>query len=92
MKVSGAITFCACARYVVFPHTDRVAPGMAEVDFGDSELFQQLDEPAPPVTTHIRFTDDDEEQDERGELRSRLEECDDYIQRLTEENILVAVC
>uniref|UniRef100_A0A3B4G709 Zinc finger CCHC domain-containing protein 8 n=1 Tax=Pundamilia nyererei TaxID=303518 RepID=A0A3B4G709_9CICH len=65
---------------------------MAEVDFGDSELFQQLDEPAPPVTTHIRFTDDDEEQDERSELRSRLEECDDYIQRLTEENILVAVC
>ncbi|XP_039477036.1 zinc finger CCHC domain-containing protein 8 isoform X1 [Oreochromis aureus] len=59
---------------------------MAEVDFGDSELFQQLDESAPPVTTHIRFTDDDEEQDERSELRSRLEECDDYIQRLTEEN------
>uniref|UniRef100_A0A3Q4HPC2 Zinc finger CCHC domain-containing protein 8 n=1 Tax=Neolamprologus brichardi TaxID=32507 RepID=A0A3Q4HPC2_NEOBR len=68
-----------------------MAWSMAEVDFGDSELFQQLDESAPPVTKHIRFTDDDEEQNERSELRSRLEECDDYIQRLTEENILVAV-
>lgn len=64
---------------------------MAEVDFGDSELFQQLDDSAPPVPTHIRFTDDDEEdQEETSQLRSRLEECDDYIQRLTEENILVS--
>uniref|UniRef100_A0A3Q4HP87 Zinc finger CCHC domain-containing protein 8 n=1 Tax=Neolamprologus brichardi TaxID=32507 RepID=A0A3Q4HP87_NEOBR len=73
-------------------HSNETCSGMAEVDFGDSELFQQLDESAPPVTKHIRFTDDDEEQNERSELRSRLEECDDYIQRLTEENILVAVC
>ncbi|XP_040899112.1 zinc finger CCHC domain-containing protein 8 [Toxotes jaculatrix] len=59
---------------------------MAEVDFGDSELFQQLDDSAPPVPTHIRFTDDEENQEETSQLRSRLEECDDYIQRLTEEN------
>ncbi|KAK5871520.1 hypothetical protein PBY51_004399 [Eleginops maclovinus] len=61
---------------------------MAEVDFGDSELFEQLEDSAPPlVPMHIRFTDDDEEdQDETSQLRSRLEECDDYIQRLTEEN------
>ncbi|XP_040012205.1 zinc finger CCHC domain-containing protein 8 isoform X2 [Xiphias gladius] len=62
---------------------------MAEVDFGDSELFQQLNDSAPPVPTHIRFTDDEEDQEETSQLRSRLEECDDYIQRLTEENILV---
>ncbi|GAA6224681.1 zinc finger CCHC domain-containing protein 8 [Lates japonicus] len=62
---------------------------MAEVDFGDSELFQQLDDSEPPVPTHLRFTDDEEDQEERSQLRSRLEECDDYIQRLTEENILV---
>lgn len=66
---------------------------MAEVDFGDSELFEQLDDSAPLVPTHIRFTDDDEEEQEEEEasqLRSRLEESDDYIQRLTEENILVS--
>ncbi|KAM8759601.1 zinc finger CCHC domain-containing protein 8 [Acanthopagrus schlegelii] len=59
---------------------------MAEVDFGDSELFEQLDDSAPTLSKHIRFTDDEEDQDEMGELRSRLEECDAYIQRLTEEN------
>lgn len=62
---------------------------MAEVDFGDSELFQQLDDSVPRVSKHIRFTDDEEDQEEMGQLRSRLEECDDYIQRLIEENILV---
>ncbi len=67
---------------------------MAEVDFGDSELFQQLDDSAPPVAAHIRFTDDEEDQEETAQLRSRLEECNEYIQRLTEENILVggALC
>ncbi|KAJ4941707.1 hypothetical protein JOQ06_011583 [Pogonophryne albipinna] len=61
---------------------------MAEVDFGDSELFEQLDDSAPPtVPTHIRFTyNDEEEQEETSQLSSRLEECDDHIQRLTEEN------
>lgn len=43
----------------------------------------------PRVSKHIRFTDDEDDQDEMGQLRSRLEECDDYIQRLIEENILV---
>ena len=64
---------------------------MAEVDFGDTELFQQLDDSTPPVPTHIRFTDNEEDQEETGLLQSRLEECDDYIQRLTEENILASV-
>ncbi|XP_072243959.1 zinc finger CCHC domain-containing protein 8 [Leuresthes tenuis] len=60
---------------------------MAEVDFGDSELFEQLDDNAPLVPTHIRFTDGGEEnQEETSLFRSRLEECKDDIQRLTEEN------
>lgn len=62
---------------------------MAEVDFGDSELFEQIDDSAPQVAKHIRFTDDGEDQEEKSHLKSRLEECDDYIQRLTDENILV---
>ncbi|KAM9858627.1 zinc finger CCHC domain-containing protein 8 [Aulostomus maculatus] len=61
---------------------------MADVDFGDTELFQQFDDFAPPVSTHIRFTENDEEQEETSLLRSRLEENNDYIQRLIEENIL----
>ncbi|XP_070712197.1 zinc finger CCHC domain-containing protein 8 [Pempheris klunzingeri] len=59
---------------------------MAEVDFGDRELFQQLDDSAPELPTHISFTDDGEEQDETSQLRNRLEEYDNYIQRLNEEN------
>uniref|UniRef100_A0A3Q0QTM6 Zinc finger CCHC domain-containing protein 8 n=1 Tax=Amphilophus citrinellus TaxID=61819 RepID=A0A3Q0QTM6_AMPCI len=84
--------FCACVLHIVFPRMDRVAPAMAELDFGDNELFQQLDDSGPPLPTHLRFTDDEVEQDEKSQLRSRLEESDDYIQRLTEENILVALC
>ncbi|XP_029367543.1 zinc finger CCHC domain-containing protein 8 [Echeneis naucrates] len=59
---------------------------MAEVDFGDRELFEQLDESAPPAPTHVRFTDDEDESEETSQLRSRLEESDALIQRLTEEN------
>ncbi|XP_053181518.1 zinc finger CCHC domain-containing protein 8 [Scomber japonicus] len=59
---------------------------MAEVDFGDTELFQQLDDSAPPVPSHIRFTDNEEDEEEKGLPRSQLEEYDDHIQRLTEEN------
>lgn len=61
---------------------------MAEFDFGDIELFQQLDESTPLVPTHIRFTDDEEDKEETTQLRNRLEESDDYVQRLIEENIL----
>uniref|UniRef100_A0A8C6SK51 Zinc finger CCHC domain-containing protein 8 n=1 Tax=Neogobius melanostomus TaxID=47308 RepID=A0A8C6SK51_9GOBI len=59
---------------------------MAEVDFGDQELFEQLDDSAPPVSTHLRFTDEDEEDTEVGLLRSRLQEAEEQIHKLTEEN------
>ncbi|XP_029961267.1 zinc finger CCHC domain-containing protein 8 isoform X2 [Salarias fasciatus] len=59
---------------------------MAEVDFGDSELFEQLHDSTPAIPKHIRFTDDDEEQDEASQLRLRLEECEEHNQRLNEEN------
>ncbi|KAM9360508.1 zinc finger CCHC domain-containing protein 8 [Symphorus nematophorus] len=59
---------------------------MAEVDFGDSELFQQLDDSAPPLPTHIRFTDDEEDQEETNQLRSRLEELHKDLRR--KQNIL----
>ncbi|XP_017269094.3 zinc finger CCHC domain-containing protein 8 [Kryptolebias marmoratus] len=60
---------------------------MAEVDFGDSELFQQLEDSVPFVPRHIRFTNDDEEnQEESNELRMKLQECEANIQKLSEEN------
>lgn len=64
---------------------------MAAVDFGDSELFEQLDDSAPLVPLHIRFKDDDEEENEAGLLQNKLEKCEDYIQKLIEENILTRV-
>lgn len=54
-----------------------------EVDFGDSELFEQF-EADTPVAKHIRFTDDKEAPD----LRERIEECEETINRLKTENIL----
>ncbi|XP_067338709.1 zinc finger CCHC domain-containing protein 8-like [Channa argus] len=59
---------------------------MAEVDFGATELIQQLNDFTQPAAMHDRFTDDEEDQDDTSQLGSRLEDCDGYIQRLTEEN------
>ncbi|MBN3277575.1 ZCHC8 protein, partial [Polyodon spathula] len=58
---------------------------MAEVDFGGSELFQQLDEDKP-AATHIRFQDAREGEDESQGLRERLEECEETVARLKAEN------
>ncbi|CDQ66210.1 unnamed protein product [Oncorhynchus mykiss] len=58
---------------------------MAEFDFGDCELFEQLEE-SMPVATHIRFTEEGGE--EGSELSERLEECEETIRSLIEENIL----
>ncbi|KAL6114133.1 zcchc8 [Pungitius sinensis] len=59
---------------------------MAEVDFGDSELFEQLDDSAPTAPTHIRFTSDDGDQEEESQVRDLLDTSDDSFQRLVEEN------
>lgn len=70
----------------------RLGVKMAEVDFGDSELFEQLEDSAPLIPRHIRFTNDDEEnQEESNRLQIKLEECEANIQKLSEENILVSV-
>ncbi|XP_069475722.1 zinc finger CCHC domain-containing protein 8 isoform X3 [Ambystoma mexicanum] len=58
---------------------------MAEVDFGDSELFEQLEEEqTPPV--HIRFTDKDNSSVEAEELREQVRRCEDTIEELKAEN------
>uniref|UniRef100_A0A8C5DED5 Zinc finger CCHC domain-containing protein 8 n=1 Tax=Gouania willdenowi TaxID=441366 RepID=A0A8C5DED5_GOUWI len=59
------------------------------VEFGDSELFEQLDDFTAPVNAHIHFTEDEPGQRDPNESRDRLEECEDHIQRLTEQNNLL---
>ncbi|XP_077456067.1 zinc finger CCHC domain-containing protein 8 [Stigmatopora argus] len=63
---------------------------MAEVDFGDAQLFEQLDD-FTPAPTHIRFPDgestsDPEDDGEAGLLRRRLDECGECIEKLTKDN------
>ncbi|XP_008048597.2 zinc finger CCHC domain-containing protein 8 [Carlito syrichta] len=65
----------------------------AEVDFGDLELFEAFDHPEEPIPkpVHTRFKDDDGDgEDEPGvgdaELRERLRQCEETIERLRAEN------
>ncbi|XP_069071053.1 zinc finger CCHC domain-containing protein 8 isoform X1 [Pleurodeles waltl] len=58
---------------------------MAEVDFGDSELFEQLDdEPQKPV--HIRFDELDDSLEESEGLRERVQQYEATIEDLKAEN------
>ncbi|CAL8249864.1 unnamed protein product [Boreogadus saida] len=61
---------------------------MAEVDFGDSELFDQLGD-NPPTSTHIRFTEDEGDDEETSDHRDKFEDFEEKIQTLTDENILL---
>ncbi|KAK6306375.1 hypothetical protein J4Q44_G00233000 [Coregonus suidteri] len=61
---------------------------MAEVDFGDSELFEQLGENIP-AATHVRFTEEEEDGEECSELKGRLGECEETVRSLIEENIFL---
>uniref|UniRef100_A0A3P8YIX6 Zinc finger CCHC domain-containing protein 8 n=1 Tax=Esox lucius TaxID=8010 RepID=A0A3P8YIX6_ESOLU len=61
---------------------------MAEVDFGDSELFEQLED-SLPVATHIRFTEEDKDGEGGPEIKERVGEREEIIRSLLEENILV---
>ncbi|XP_053726490.1 zinc finger CCHC domain-containing protein 8 [Synchiropus splendidus] len=58
---------------------------MSEVDFGDLELFQQLEDSAPTVPKHTRFPDDEDDQGETSRIREELEVSDERIVRLNEE-------
>ncbi|XP_077378972.1 zinc finger CCHC domain-containing protein 8 isoform X2 [Festucalex cinctus] len=63
---------------------------MAEVNFSYEAFVDQLYDPVPGPT-HIRFPDQSdadtaEDDEEMRRLRSRLDECDDCIEKLTEEN------
>ncbi|XP_018412493.1 PREDICTED: zinc finger CCHC domain-containing protein 8 [Nanorana parkeri] len=59
---------------------------MAEVDFGDSELFQQLDENVEPQPVHIRFNDAEDSELEPSGLQEQLARCEETIEHLRAEN------
>ncbi|XP_069611740.1 zinc finger CCHC domain-containing protein 8 isoform X1 [Ranitomeya imitator] len=58
---------------------------MAEVEFGDSELFEQLDgEAAQPV--HIRFDQTEDSEVEANSFHEQLARCEETIEQLRAEN------
>ncbi|KAM9330892.1 LOW QUALITY PROTEIN: zinc finger CCHC domain-containing protein 8 [Gastrophryne carolinensis] len=63
---------------------------MAEVEFGDSELFEQLDgdgAPQPQLQPlHIRFDDNENSEAENGGLQEQLAHCEETIAQLRAEN------
>ncbi|XP_075033967.1 zinc finger CCHC domain-containing protein 8 [Mixophyes fleayi] len=59
---------------------------MAEVEFGDSELFEQLDGETAPLQTHIRFDQAEESEAEPGGLQEHLTRCEETIAQLRLEN------
>lgn len=62
------------------------------MDFGDLELFEAFDHPEESLQkpVHTRFKDDDGDEEENGvgdaELRERLRQCEETIERLRAEN------
>lgn len=61
---------------------------MAEVEFGDQELFEQLDGDVKPQAKHIRFDDTEDSHLEPGGLQEQLARYGDTIEQLRAENIL----
>ncbi|XP_068100778.1 zinc finger CCHC domain-containing protein 8 [Hyperolius riggenbachi] len=60
---------------------------MAEVEFGDSELFEQLDGDVPLQPVHIRFKEEEENSDvEPDTLQEQLSRCEETIAQLRAEN------
>ncbi|XP_030073402.1 zinc finger CCHC domain-containing protein 8 isoform X2 [Microcaecilia unicolor] len=63
---------------------------MAGVDFGDSELFEQLDDTTIiPQPVHVRFKQEEEEEEAVGsteELVEKLRQCEETILLLKAEN------
>nr|XP_033810128.1 zinc finger CCHC domain-containing protein 8 isoform X2 [Geotrypetes seraphini] len=67
---------------------------MAGLDFGDSELFEQLDDDTTTAATipqpvHIRFKQEEEEEEavgSTGELLEKLRQCEETILLLKAEN------
>uniref|UniRef100_A0A671SNY1 Zinc finger CCHC domain-containing protein 8-like n=1 Tax=Sinocyclocheilus anshuiensis TaxID=1608454 RepID=A0A671SNY1_9TELE len=72
-------------------HRALWSSNMAAVEFGDSELFDQFEEKAPERDRIIEEVDDEESEssDRLRELRQTLEVCEDTIERLNAENILI---
>lgn len=64
----------------------------AEVDFGDRELFEQLEEEDGPPPPRLSVDEEEEAREEAfSELRERLRGCEETVRRLRAENILTGL-
>uniref|UniRef100_A0A669PTJ8 Zinc finger CCHC domain-containing protein 8 n=1 Tax=Phasianus colchicus TaxID=9054 RepID=A0A669PTJ8_PHACC len=64
----------------------------AEVDFGDRELFEQLEEVDGPPPPRLNVDEEEEDREEAfSELRERLRGCEETVRRLRAENILTGL-
>uniref|UniRef100_A0A8C2YHD8 Zinc finger CCHC domain-containing protein 8 n=1 Tax=Coturnix japonica TaxID=93934 RepID=A0A8C2YHD8_COTJA len=64
----------------------------AEVDFGDRELFEQLEERDGPPPPHRSVGEEQEGREEAfSELQERLRGCEETVRRLRAENILTGL-
>ncbi|XP_069816973.1 zinc finger CCHC domain-containing protein 8 [Dendropsophus ebraccatus] len=59
---------------------------MAEVEFGDSELFEQLDGEAVSQAVHVRFDQTEDSEAECGSFQEQLARCEETITQLRAEN------
>ncbi|KAG9487686.1 hypothetical protein GDO78_007471 [Eleutherodactylus coqui] len=60
---------------------------MAEVEFGDSELFEQLDDDAVPQAVHVRFDQTEDSEAESSSFQEQLARCEETISQLRAENL-----
>ncbi|XP_056391300.1 zinc finger CCHC domain-containing protein 8 [Hyla sarda] len=59
---------------------------MAEVEFGDSELFEQLDGDAIPQAVHVRFDQTEDSEAEASSFQEQLARCEETVAQLRAEN------
>ncbi|CAH2295809.1 zinc finger CCHC domain-containing 8 [Pelobates cultripes] len=59
---------------------------MAEVEFGDSELFEQLDGDLTTQPVHLRFEAAEDCEEESGGIREQLARCEETINQLRADN------
>ncbi|XP_072000088.1 zinc finger CCHC domain-containing protein 8 [Engystomops pustulosus] len=59
---------------------------MAEVEFGDVELFEQLDDEPAPQAVHIRFDQTEDSEVEANSFQEQLARCEETMAQLRAEN------
>ncbi|XP_044131658.1 zinc finger CCHC domain-containing protein 8 [Bufo gargarizans] len=59
---------------------------MAEVDFGDNELFEQLEDEPAPQAVHVRFDEAEDSEGASSSFQEQLARCEETVVQLRAEN------